>query len=67
MEHAYVQLLHLLAGRPAWSLTVVFLAAFLEAIALDAHDNWGAGLGATVLARVDCHGVAVALLASPEE
>ncbi|MFL9932202.1 hypothetical protein P0D88_23885 [Paraburkholderia sp. RL18-103-BIB-C] len=63
MEHAYVQLLHLLAGHPAWSLTVVFL----EAIALDAHDNWGAGLGATVLARVDCHGVAVALLASPEE
>jgi hypothetical protein len=37
-----------------------------EVTTLDAHDNWGAGLGATVLARVDCHGVAVALLASPE-
>ncbi|MFP3567380.1 VTT domain-containing protein [Paraburkholderia sp. SIMBA_030] len=34
MEHAYVQLLHLLAGHPAWTLTVVFLAAFLEAIAV---------------------------------
>src|SRR5579864_9716015 len=34
MEHAYVQLLHLLAGNPAWTLTVVFLAAFLEAIAV---------------------------------
>ncbi len=34
MEHAYVHLLHLLAGHPAWTLTVVFLAAFLEAIAV---------------------------------
>jgi membrane protein DedA with SNARE-associated domain/membrane-associated phospholipid phosphatase len=33
MEHAYIHLLHLLAGHPAWTLTVVFLAAFLEAIA----------------------------------
>lgn len=34
MEHAYIQLLHLLAGHPAWTLTVIFLAAFLEAIAV---------------------------------
>ncbi|MGF6771481.1 membrane protein DedA with SNARE-associated domain/membrane-associated phospholipid phosphatase [Paraburkholderia sp. GAS199] len=34
MEHAYLQLLHQLAGHPAWTLTVVFLAAFLEAIAV---------------------------------
>lgn len=34
MEHAYVQLLHLLAGHTAWTLVVVFLAAFLEAIAI---------------------------------
>ncbi|MEZ0606587.1 VTT domain-containing protein [Paraburkholderia sp. IW21] len=34
MEHAYLHLLHLLAGHPAWTLTVVFLAAFLEAIAV---------------------------------
>ncbi|MFM0503471.1 bifunctional DedA family/phosphatase PAP2 family protein [Paraburkholderia caffeinilytica] len=34
MEHAYIHLLHLLAGHPAWTLTVVFLAAFLEAIAV---------------------------------
>jgi membrane protein DedA with SNARE-associated domain/membrane-associated phospholipid phosphatase len=34
MEHAYVHLLHLLAGHPAWTLTVVFLAAFLESIAV---------------------------------
>ncbi|MEM5342066.1 bifunctional DedA family/phosphatase PAP2 family protein [Paraburkholderia azotifigens] len=34
MEHAYVQLLHLLAGNPAWTLAVVFLAAFLEAVAI---------------------------------
>ncbi|AXL49874.1 phosphoesterase [Paraburkholderia caffeinilytica] len=34
MEHAYIHLLHLLAGHPAWMLTVVFLAAFLEAVAV---------------------------------
>ncbi len=34
MEHAYIHLLHLLAGHPGWTLTVVFLAAFLEAIAV---------------------------------
>jgi membrane protein DedA with SNARE-associated domain/membrane-associated phospholipid phosphatase len=34
MEHAYVHLLHLLAGHSAWTLTVVFLAAFLESIAV---------------------------------
>ncbi|RKE39593.1 membrane protein DedA with SNARE-associated domain [Paraburkholderia sp. BL23I1N1] len=34
MEHAYIHLLHLLAGHPAWTLTVIFLAAFLEAIAV---------------------------------
>ncbi|MGF6572970.1 membrane protein DedA, SNARE-associated domain [Paraburkholderia fungorum] len=34
MEHAYVHLLHLLAGHSAWMLAVVFLAAFLEAIAV---------------------------------
>ncbi|SAL68550.1 bifunctional DedA family/phosphatase PAP2 family protein [Caballeronia humi] len=34
MEHAYVHLLDLLAGHPAWTLLVVFLAAFLEAIAV---------------------------------
>jgi membrane protein DedA with SNARE-associated domain len=33
MEHAYVQLLHLLAGHTGWTLAVVFLAAFLEAVA----------------------------------
>ncbi|CAN7600221.1 DedA family protein [Caballeronia sp. LjRoot29] len=34
MEHAYVQLLHVLAGHPSWTLAVVFLAAFLESIAV---------------------------------
>ncbi|APA87325.1 VTT domain-containing protein [Paraburkholderia sprentiae WSM5005] len=34
MEHAYIQLLHLLAGHATWMLAVVFLAAFLEAIAV---------------------------------
>ncbi|OUL73285.1 bifunctional DedA family/phosphatase PAP2 family protein [Paraburkholderia hospita] len=34
MEHTYVDLLHLLAGHPAWTLAVVFIAAFLEAIAV---------------------------------
>ena len=34
MEHAYVHLLHVLAGHPGCTLAVVFLAAFLEAIAV---------------------------------
>ncbi|MDQ0624910.1 MULTISPECIES: bifunctional DedA family/phosphatase PAP2 family protein [Paraburkholderia] len=34
MEQAYVHLLHLLAGHPEWLLTVVFLAAFLESVAV---------------------------------
>jgi membrane protein DedA with SNARE-associated domain len=34
MEHAYVHLLHLLAGHPEWTYLVVFLAALLEAIAV---------------------------------
>lgn len=34
MEHAYFHMLHLLAGHPVWTLTVIFLAAFLEAIAV---------------------------------
>jgi membrane protein DedA with SNARE-associated domain/membrane-associated phospholipid phosphatase len=34
MEHAYLHLLHLLGGHAAWTLTVVFLAAFLEAVAV---------------------------------
>ncbi|WP_168787501.1 VTT domain-containing protein [Paraburkholderia aromaticivorans] len=33
MEHAYVQLMNLLAGHPAWTLIVIFSAAFLEAVA----------------------------------
>ena len=32
MEHAYIHLLHQLAGHSAWMLAVVFLGAFLEAI-----------------------------------
>jgi hypothetical protein len=52
--------------RPSWPINIL-RADNDEVTTLDAHDNWGAGLGATVLARVDCHGVAVALLASPEE
>ncbi|WP_027801715.1 bifunctional DedA family/phosphatase PAP2 family protein [Paraburkholderia dilworthii] len=34
MEQAYLHLLHLLAGHPEWMLTVVFLAAFLESVAV---------------------------------
>ncbi|MBB5468915.1 membrane protein DedA with SNARE-associated domain/membrane-associated phospholipid phosphatase [Paraburkholderia sp. CI2] len=34
MEHAYIHLLHLLAGHSTWMLAVVFLAAFFEAIAV---------------------------------
>ncbi|SEF12667.1 membrane protein DedA, SNARE-associated domain [Burkholderia sp. WP9] len=34
MEHAYGHLAHLLAGHPAWTLVVIFLAAFLEAVAV---------------------------------
>ena len=34
MEHAYIHFLHLLAGHPGWMLAVVFLAAFLEAVAV---------------------------------
>jgi membrane protein DedA with SNARE-associated domain len=33
VEHAYIELLHLLSGHPAWALAVVALAAFLESIA----------------------------------
>ncbi|MGF6918755.1 membrane protein DedA with SNARE-associated domain/membrane-associated phospholipid phosphatase [Paraburkholderia sp. 40] len=34
MEHAYIHLLHMLAGHSTWMLAVVFLAAFFEAIAV---------------------------------
>ena len=34
MEHAYLHLLHLLGGHAGWTLAVVFLAAFLEAVAV---------------------------------
>lgn len=34
MEHAYLHLLHQLGGQAGWLLTVVFLAAFLEAVAV---------------------------------
>ncbi|WP_052391746.1 VTT domain-containing protein [Paraburkholderia bannensis] len=34
MEHAYVQLLHLLADYPGWTLAFVVVAAFLESLAL---------------------------------
>jgi membrane protein DedA with SNARE-associated domain/membrane-associated phospholipid phosphatase len=34
MEHAYLHLLQLLAGHPVWTLAVIFLAAFLEAVAV---------------------------------
>jgi membrane protein DedA with SNARE-associated domain len=34
MEHAYIHYLHQLAGHPAWMLAIVFLASFLEAIAV---------------------------------
>ncbi|TDV34324.1 undecaprenyl-diphosphatase [Paraburkholderia caballeronis] len=34
MEHAYAQLLHLLAAHPGWTLAFVFAAAFLESLAL---------------------------------
>lgn len=34
MEHAYLHFLHSLAGHPQWMLAVVFLAAFLEAVAV---------------------------------
>ncbi|MGF6374491.1 membrane protein DedA with SNARE-associated domain/membrane-associated phospholipid phosphatase [Paraburkholderia sp. RAU6.4a] len=34
MEHAYIHLLHLLAGHSTWMLAIVFLAAFFEAIAV---------------------------------
>jgi undecaprenyl-diphosphatase len=34
MEHAYAQLLHLLAEHAGWALAAVFLAALLEAVAV---------------------------------
>lgn len=34
MEHAYAHLMHLLSGHPVWALVVIFLAAFLEAVAV---------------------------------
>lgn len=34
MEHAYVHLLHLLAAHAGWTLAFVFVAAFLESLAL---------------------------------
>ncbi|HEY2024480.1 bifunctional DedA family/phosphatase PAP2 family protein [Paraburkholderia sp.] len=34
MEHAYLHVLHLLAGHSGWMLAIVFVAAFLEAIAV---------------------------------
>ncbi|TKC85972.1 phosphoesterase [Trinickia terrae] len=34
MEHAYADLLHLLADHAGWALAVVFLAAFFEAVAV---------------------------------
>ncbi|SDH96632.1 bifunctional DedA family/phosphatase PAP2 family protein [Paraburkholderia phenazinium] len=34
MEQAYIHLLHLLGGHAGWTLAVVFLAAFLESVAV---------------------------------
>jgi membrane protein DedA with SNARE-associated domain len=34
MEHAYLHLLHQLGGHAGWLLAIVFLAAFLEAVAV---------------------------------
>ncbi|BCG03013.1 membrane protein (plasmid) [Paraburkholderia sp. PGU19] len=51
--------------RPSWPINIL-RADSEDVTTLDAHDNWGTGLEATVVARVDCHGVPVTLLASPK-
>ena len=58
-------------SRPSWpswpSWPINILRVDKEAGSFDAHTGWGAGLGAAILAKVDCHGVPVSLLASPVE
>ena len=51
--------------RPSWPINIL-RADSEEVTTLDAHDNWGTGLEAAVVAKVNCHGVPVTLLASPK-
>jgi hypothetical protein len=52
-------------SRPTWPLNILRVDRAVGAF--DAHPRSHDGFGAQVLARVDCHGVAVSLLAAPVE
>jgi hypothetical protein len=52
-------------SRPSWPLNI--LRVDRQVSTFDASAKSNAGLGARILARVDCHGVPVSLLASPME
>jgi hypothetical protein len=56
-------LAHERLSRPSWPLNI--LRVDKQAGSFDAHAKSDAGLGAEILATVDCHGVPVSLLASP--
>jgi membrane protein DedA with SNARE-associated domain len=50
-------------NRQSWPINILRQ----EAAVLDAKDDWVSGLGAAVVARVNCHGAPVALLTSREK
>jgi hypothetical protein len=52
-------------SRPSWPLNI--LRVDRDPGSFDTHTKASAGLGAAILAKVDCHGVPVSLLASPVE
>ena len=56
-------LVHERLTRPAWPLNILRIDR--EARRFDARASAAAGLGATVLAQVDCHGTPVSLVVSP--
>jgi hypothetical protein len=50
-------------SRPSWPLNI--LRVDRETTPFDVRAKSGSGLGATMIAEVDCHGVPVSLLMSP--
>jgi hypothetical protein len=59
-------LVHERLYRPSWPINIL-RADKKGGPTLDAHDEWVAGGAVVVLAKLDCHGVPVMLLASREE
>jgi hypothetical protein len=52
-------------SRPSWPLNILRVDKAVGSF--DAHPKSHGELGAEVLAKVDCHGVPVSLLAAPVE